>query len=215
METRVSLKYFVNGCSNNKQKLILNDDALAKVENNMMNINCLKDEVINMKDTVVERLLQENEGCNSLESNLVINEFSLGQYRKHNNIVIGGIIYGQLEEAVTKLLADVAVTIEASDIEACYRCGKSDRKTMSKKTAICFSNRKHCKKPQVNSNEDPAQINSPKYLFNWNKKLFINENLANRNENLAYHIRKLKWSGLIHLYFIRNGVVPIKYDGTL
>ena len=78
METRVSLKYFVNGCSNNKQKLILNDDALAKVENNMMNINCLKDEVINMKDTVVERLLQENEGCNSLESNLVINEFSLG-----------------------------------------------------------------------------------------------------------------------------------------
>ena len=30
------------------------------------------------------------------------------------------------------------------------------------------------------------------------------------NENLAYHDRKLKRSGLVHSYFTRDGVVQIK-----
>ena len=48
-----------------------------------------------MKDNVIKILPEEKEklcqGCNRLESNLVITESSLEQYRKHNEIVISGI----------------------------------------------------------------------------------------------------------------------------
>ena len=40
----------------------MNDDVLTKLENGiMMNINSMRDEVMNVKDTVIKRLLQEND----------------------------------------------------------------------------------------------------------------------------------------------------------
>lgn len=40
----------------------MNDDVLTKLENGiMMNINSMWDEVMNVKDTVIKRLLQEND----------------------------------------------------------------------------------------------------------------------------------------------------------
>ena len=55
-----------------------------------------------------------------------------------------------------------------------------------------------------------TKIDSPKFFFSWNKKLFVNENVAIMNENLPYHVRKVKWSGLVNSYFTRDGVVHIK-----
>lgn len=40
----------------------MNDDVLTKLENGiMMNVNSMGDEVMNVKDTVIKRLLQEND----------------------------------------------------------------------------------------------------------------------------------------------------------
>lgn len=40
----------------------MNDDVLTKLENGiMMNINSMGDEAMNVKDTVIKRLLQEND----------------------------------------------------------------------------------------------------------------------------------------------------------
>lgn len=49
----------------------MNDDVLTKSENGiMMNINSMGDEVVNVKDTVIKRLLQENERLRQIYSSL-------------------------------------------------------------------------------------------------------------------------------------------------
>lgn len=49
----------------------MNDDVLTKSENGiMMNINSMGDEVMNVKDTVIKRLLQENERLRQIYSSL-------------------------------------------------------------------------------------------------------------------------------------------------
>ena len=73
----------------------------------------------------------------------------LEQYRRRKNILISGlpgdVTDDQLGETVIKILADIYVVIETSNIEAYHRFGKSDRKKSSKKTIISFPNKKHCK----------------------------------------------------------------------
>ena len=39
-------------------------------------------------------------------------------------------------------MKDVDVDINSSDIEACHRIGQSNQSTASKKTIVCFINRK-------------------------------------------------------------------------
>ena len=123
---------------------------MAKLEDDIMsNINNLRDEVIDIKDTVINRLLEENEKvrkkCSKLKSRLVTTESFLNQlekYGRRNNIVISAITddvsYDQLEEVFIKILKGVDVNVEASNIEACHRFCKSDRKSYSKRTIISF-----------------------------------------------------------------------------
>ena len=66
-------------------------------------------------------------------------------YGRRNNIVITGIpddtADEKLEDAVTSIIEDVDIVIQNGDIEACYRIGKSNKKTSSKKTFVPFVNR--------------------------------------------------------------------------
>ena len=77
------------------------------------------------------------------------NLHSLGQYGRRNNLVLSDIPESipdnQLENTVASILSDIGVSIQSEEIEACHRFGKTGRKTKSKKTIICFVNRKHCK----------------------------------------------------------------------
>ena len=62
----------------------MNSDALAKLEHDILtNINSLRDKVINMKDIVIKRLLEEiknlHQRCRNLENKLVSTEYSLNQ----------------------------------------------------------------------------------------------------------------------------------------
>ena len=68
------------------------------------------------------------------------------QYGRRNNIVISGIwddrSDNDLESTVSHIMKDVDVDINSSDIEACHRIGQSNQSTASKKTIVCFINRK-------------------------------------------------------------------------
>ena len=115
-----------------KKEAVVSNEALAKVE-----LNCLKEEIINLKDIVIKRLQEENkklrEKCSRLENGVISNESSvnaLEQYGKRNNIVVSGIpahvSERDLEETVTSVLSDIAVNVSPNDAEACHRIGKLD-----------------------------------------------------------------------------------------
>ena len=122
-----------------KKEAVDSNEALAKVEKNIIStINCLKDEVIKLKDIVIKRLQEEDkklrEKCNKLENDIVSNKSSvnaLEQYGRRNNIVVSGIpghvSETDLKETVISVLSDIEVNVSANDVEACRRIGKSDR----------------------------------------------------------------------------------------
>ena len=73
-----------------KKEAAVSNEALAKVkENTISTINCLKEEIINLKDIVIIRLQEENkklrEKCSKLEND------ALEQYGRKNNILVSGI----------------------------------------------------------------------------------------------------------------------------
>ena len=120
-----------------KKGTVVSNEALAKVEENIIStINCLKEEMINLKDIVIKRLQEENkklkEKCSKLENDIVSNNESsvnaLEQYGRRNNIVVSGIpghvSERDLEETVISLFSDIEVNVSANDVEACHRTGK-------------------------------------------------------------------------------------------
>ena len=175
----------------------------------------------NLKDVIIKRLQDENEllraKFNKLENKIVSLESTINQVEQHgrrNNIVISGIPNGigdnDSESTVSDIMKDVDVDINSSDIEACHRIVKSDRRTASKKTIVRFINKKHCKKALI-KRKNFATINTvTKYNFSRNNQIFITETLTKTNESLAFCGRKLKHSVLIHSCYTKEGVVHIK-----
>ena len=106
------------------------------------------------------------------------------------------------------VLADIDISVESQDIEACHRFGEPDR-DKSQKTIVQFVNRKNCKKVLFNKNK-LSSIDCSKHNFTQNTKIFANENLRSMNESIGYNCRKLKRSGLIQGCFLRDGIVRIK-----
>ena len=65
-----------------KKEAVVKNEALAKVEENIIStINCLKEEIINLKDIVIKRLQEENkklrEKYSKLENDVISNESSV------------------------------------------------------------------------------------------------------------------------------------------
>ena len=150
-------------------------------------VRSIKNEVTNLKDVIIKRLQDENEllraKCNKLENKVVSLELSIDlfeQYGRRNNIVISGIpddiSDNDLESStVTDIMKDVDVDINSSDLEACHRIGKSDRRTACKKTIVRFTDRKYCKKAFL-KRKTFATINTlTNYNFRRNNQIFINE----------------------------------------
>ena len=193
----------------------LQSDLSEKITNLTTEVRSTKDEVINLKDVIIKRLQDENEllrkKSNKLENKVVSLESSINQvkqYGRRNNIVISGIPDGisdnDLGSTVFDIMKDVDVDINSCDIKACHRIGKSDQSTESKKTIVCFINRKYCKKALLKK-KIFATINTvTKYNFSRNNQIFVNESLTKTNESLAFYSRKLKRSGLIHCPYLRK-----------
>ena len=138
-----------------------NQDQIKSMEDNILNrISSLKDEVINLIKIVIRNLQDGNEKlrhryerlenpCSRYKSDHNV----LGQYGLRNNKVLSGIPESVsedvLEELVITVLADIDVSVESQNIEACHRFDKPDR-DKSEKTIVGFVNRKNCKKVLLN-----------------------------------------------------------------
>ena len=110
-----------------KKEAVVSNEALAQVKENISTINCLKEEIINLKDIVIKRLQEENkklrEKCSKLENDVISNESSvnaLEQYGRRNNIVASGIpahvSESDLEETVISVLSDMEVNVSPNRI---------------------------------------------------------------------------------------------------
>ena len=120
------------------KEAVVSNEALAKVEENIIStINCLKEEILNLKDIVIKRLQEENkkvwEKCSKLENDVISNESSvnaLEQYGRRNSIVVSGIpahvSERDLEETVISVLSHIEVNVSPNNVEACDRIGKPD-----------------------------------------------------------------------------------------
>ena len=187
----------------------------------------LKDEINNLKDTVIKRLQEENQNLrqkyNKLEAKIVkleTEQNSLAQNGRRNNIVISGIPDSiddnNLENTVISMISDTNVNIEENDIEVCHRFGKPDVKSKSKKIVVRFVNRKNCNKIFENKNKlkklnnELAKSSNEKHNFREGTKVFVNESLTPMNDFIAFNYRKLKREELIHSCCSRNGVLIIK-----
>ena len=96
-----------------KKEAVVSNEALAKVQENIIStINCLKEEIINLKDIVIKRLQEESkklrEKCSELENDVTSNESSvsaLEQYGRRNNIVLSGIsVFSDTEGNVSPMM---------------------------------------------------------------------------------------------------------------
>ena len=121
-----------------KKEAVVSNEALAKVKENIIStINCLKEEIINLKDIVNKKLHEENkklrEKCSKLENDVISNESSVNAlelYGRRNNIVVSGLPVHvsdrDLEETVISVLSEIEVSVSPNDVEACHRIGKAD-----------------------------------------------------------------------------------------
>ena len=200
-----------------KKDIAITTDLLKSLEDNIIsNINSLRDDSNSLKDVVITRLQEDNTQlqakCDSLERRVDVLQSSiddLEQYDWRNNLILSGIPDSisddDLEETVTSILSVIDVQVTINDVETCHRIWQSDE-NKSKKTIICFVNRKHCRKILENKKK-LASSDFSKYKFPVSTKIFANENLTFKNETLASHGRKLKCVGHIFSSCTRSGVV--------
>ena len=143
-----------------KKDSVVTSESLQNLEHNIIKImNSVKDEIMNLKDTVIKRFQEDNEKLrdkcrkhgnklNTLETSLDAPE----HYGRRNNIVITGIPDTvqdtDLESTATSVLSDIGVYVELSEVKDCRRI--NDSNNGSRKTIIRFTNRKHCKQALLN-----------------------------------------------------------------
>ena len=171
-----------------KQELVvkMNQDSQMKdIENNILSsINSLKDEVLNLRETVIKNFQNENEKlwqeCERLERHCAKYKSdynALAQYGLPNNIVLSDIPDSvsddTLEESLISVLANIDVFVEHRDIEACHIFGNADRQK-SKKTIVLFTKRKNCKKVLLNRKK-LGKIDCRKRNFSCSTKIFARE----------------------------------------
>ena len=173
--------------------------------------------LLNLKDIIIKDLQIENQRLQdkviNLEKRVILLEVGgnlLEQYGPRNNLEMTGIPDDvedeDLEEKIIKILDKIEVNVKSKDIEACHRVGKS--RSNSRKTIICFVNRKFAKKALINR-KSLKNIDKSSIALSNSSDIFINENLTPTNSKLTFHCRKLKREGFVDRNFSRDGVVCI------
>ena len=151
------------------------------------------------------------EKVSNLESKVTsveINPNKLEQYSRINNIEVSGIpdlVEGNWwEEKIISVFTIIGINVKSNDIEACCRIGKSQNS--SKKTIICFNNRKFAKQAVYKRKKLKSIDKSTLAVTN---DVFIKENLTLVYSRIAYDCRKLKRQNLISKTYTTNGMVHL------
>lgn len=198
-----------------EEKIDLGNKDLVSIKTDISDI---KDELINIKEVVIQNLIRENERLKErveelegrskyAEDRLVtaeIHSYSLEQYDRRNNIEIQGIpnniINEELEGKVIEIFKAIDIDITSYDIEDCHRLGHASPKT----TIVRFVNRRNCKtalitrKKLKTANLEDIGLTSP---------IFLNENLSPNNSRLAFKCRQLKRAKLCTSTWSMNGMI--------
>ena len=192
-------------------------DPLANLESKLLaRFDAVQSELLNVKNIIIKNLREENERLREKVSQLDKKIISLEsrhnmleQYGRRNNLEIKGIPNSvpqkDLESKVVNILSAIGVNVSKDDFEDCHRIGKS--RDNSKKTIVRFTNRKIVKdalyKRKQLKNIDKAALEMQ------NAMLFLNENLSEENNKIAFLCRKLKREGVITNTYTANGIVRL------
>ena len=126
-------------------------DDLKTIEDNFQkSISGLQDDILNIRDVIIQQLQEDNsklkDRVSCLEYKVIQLEIkinSLEQYGRRNNLQIGGIPTSisndELEKTAVAILNSINVNLDSSDVEACYRIGRS-KDGKPKKTILCIVN---------------------------------------------------------------------------
>ena len=143
----------------------------------------------------------ENDVFN-LDCRLIENE----QYSRRENLIISGIpenvSQDALEPKVLQILETIGLSITSHEIAACHRL-KKHKSSFPAHTIVRFTNRKAVE--FCLTNRERLIRNKQKLKMN----LRFYENLCESNETTIRYCGKLKQSGKIHNFFLRNGFVKI------
>ena len=192
-------------------------DPLANLESKLLaRFDAVQSELLNVKNIIIKNLREENERLREKVSQLDKKIISLEsrhnmleQYGRRKNLEITGIPNSvpqkDLESKVVNILSVIGVNVSKDDFEDCHRIGKS--RDNSKKTIVRFTNIKIVKdalyKRKQLKNIDKAALEMQ------NAMLFLNENLSEENNKIAFLCRKLKREGVITNTYTANGIVRL------
>ena len=206
-----------NSTSVNSEPNVEVPDPISILEKKLLaRFDDIQSELLNVKDIIIKNLQEENERLRKrvscLDEKIIALESRhnmLEQYGRRNNLEITGIpdsvSQKDLENKVVNILSAIGVNVSKDDFEDCHRLGKS--RNNSKKTIARFTNRKVVKdalyKRKNLKNIDKATLEMQ------NAKLFLNENLSDENNKIAFLCRKLKREGIITSTNTANGIVRL------
>ena len=133
------------------------------------------------------------------------------QYRRRNNLeterIPTKILHDEVDKTTVGILNSLNYDLDSSDVEACCRIGQSKNGKL-KKTIIRIVNHKFCKKDLVNRKKlSSVVINDNEVQLK--NQVFINENLTDYNNKIAFYCKKLKQAPLVEKHYSRDGVVHI------
>lgn len=194
------------------------------------NIERLQNEIISIKETVIQNLLEENKRLrkkieklesknDDVQEDLVEVErhsHNLDQYTRRNNIEISGIPNSvkdkDLEGKCIDIFSSVDIDVKPEEIEACHRL-PSRNANKDKNVIVRFVNRKVIEKACSKESRNKLSACSKLELgFQEDTKLFFNENLSPYYRRLAWMCRELKRKKEISGTWFRDGKLFYKMD---
>jgi len=200
------------------------DSSLAELKTDIlrgMNAEIVKinDSINEMKDTIIQNLIEENNRlsnlCRKLKGDFARLEaahVSLEQYTRRNNLVISGVPDvvddGNLVNTVVKLLNAVDVPASTDSIEACHSLSKREG---NKPVIVRFLNRKLVEASLSKTvRRKLRDLNFESIGLNNECQIYFNENLCPSYRTLAWKCRYLRNTRNIVATSVRNGVVLLK-----
>lgn len=163
--------------------------------------NELKDDIISIKESVIQNLLNENKRLNTeiqmLKERTIKVErdtYASIQYSRQNNIEVNGIPANisdeNLQKTVLNVLNEIDVHVDPKFVVACHRL-PSKSSTKSKTTIVRFVNRRICESAFTNRNK-LKHFDRTAVGFDQNVNLYINDSLCPFIKRLAWKCRILK-----------------------
>ena len=188
-------------------------DPISSLETKLLaRFDDFQNELLNVKNIIIKNLEEENERLRKRVSFLdkkVISFESrqnmLEQYRRRNTLEITGIpdsvSQKDLENKVVDILNAIGVNVSNDDSEDCHRIGKSQNS--SKKQLLHSPTEKLLK--TLYNRKKLKTINKAALLME-KAMPFLNKNLSEENNNIAFLCRKLKQEGMIVINYSVIGI---------